>query len=506
MKFILAIDQGTSSSRAIIFDESAKIIASAQRPHRQIYPQPGWVEHDASEIVENQLDVAREAIRIAKSSHGIDVHSIASVGLTNQRETVVLWDRKTGLPVHHAIVWQDRRTQPQCHQLTRDGFAYRIKSATGLVIDPYFSGSKMRWMLDNIPGARERAGRGELAFGTIDSFLIFRLTDGRKHVTDVSNASRTMLFNIHRLDWDDELLQIFDVPRELLPEVVSSCDPNENRFGETRAFGPSIQIGGVAGDQQAALFGQCCFAPGQAKTTYGTGCFMLMNVGERPSSETGRLLSTIAWRVGSEATHYAVEGSVFVGGAVIQWLRDELGIIRSSDEAEAIARSVPDSGGVMFVPAFAGLGAPVWDAEARGLITGITRGTNRAHIVRAALDSIALQVCDVADAMRDASAIRLTEMRVDGGAVVNDLLMQRQADLLGVPVVRPKMIETTALGAAMLAGMSAGCFRDLRQLGQRIAIDRIFEPSISRDQAISERETWRRAVERARSVQHVASS
>lgn len=506
MPFILAIDQGTSSSRAIIFDESARIISSAQRPHRQIYPKPGWVEHDANEIVENQLAVAHEAIHIAKSTHGIDATNIATIGLTNQRETVVLWDRKTGLPIHHAIVWQDRRTQSQCQQLTRDGFAYRIKRATGLVIDPYFSASKLRWMLDAIPNVRERASRGELAFGTIDSFLMYRLTEGRRHITDVSNASRTMLLNIHRLDWDDELLQIFDVPREVLPDVVSSCDPNEHALGETRAFGPAIPIGGMAGDQQAALFGQCCFAPGQAKTTYGTGCFMLMNVGERASSETGRLLSTVAWRVGHQPAIYAVEGSVFVGGAVIQWLRDELGIIRSSDEAESIARSVPDSGGVTLVPAFAGLGAPVWDADARGLITGITRGTNRAHIVRAALDSIALQVCDVAEAMRDASAIGLKEMRVDGGAVVNDLLMQRQADLLGVPVVRPKVIETTALGAAMLAGISSGVFRDVSAIEHRVAIDRVFEPSISRDQAMTEREAWRRAVQRARSDQHAASN
>ncbi len=441
MTVILALDQGTTSSRAIIFDHDGNIRSVAQREFAQIYPQPGWVEHDAREIWRTQLEVSQEAIQQAK----LGPRDIAAIGITNQRETTVVWDRKTGAPIHNAIVWQDRRTAPDCDRIRAQGHAPLIQQKTGLIIDAYFSATKIRWLLDNVPGARARAERGELAFGTIDSWLLWNLTQGRLHITDPSNASRTMLFNLHTGDWDDELLQLFQVPRSLLPEVRSSSELYGNTSAEL--LGSEIPLGGIAGDQQAALFGQSCCSHGMAKNTYGTGCFMLMNVGNKPVQSKNNLLTTVAWRLGKDGPlEYALEGSIFIAGAAVQWLRDGLGIIKRSSDVEALAASVSDSDGVYLVPAFSGLGAPHWDAYARGTIVGLTRGTTAAHIARATLEGIAFQVADVLDAMRQDSGIAIQELRVDGGASANDLLMQFQSDLLQAPVVRPRVIETTALG------------------------------------------------------------
>ena len=488
---ILALDQGTTSSRAIVFDQDGSIRGTGQREFRQIFPQAGWVEHDPEEIWRTQLEVAQAALKDA----GLKAGDIAAIGITNQRETTVLWERRTGKPIHNAIVWQDRRTSGFCDQLKRDGHAELIKRKSGLVIDAYFSGSKLRWLLDHVPGARERARRGELAFGTVDTWLMWNLTGGKLHVTDTSNASRTMLFGLAAGAWDDELLRTLDVPREVLPEVHGSSEV----YGETspELFGGSIRIAGIAGDQQAALFGQNCFERGMAKNTYGTGCFMLMNIGPEPTPSKHELLTTAAWTVQRE-TEYALEGSVFIGGAVVQWLRDGLGIIKSSGDIEALAGSVGDSGDVYLVPAFAGLGAPHWDQYARGTITGLTRGTTSAHLARAALEGIAFQVADVLEVMREDSGINLNELRVDGGAAANNLLMQFQADILGVPVVRPKVTETTALGAAFLAGLAVGYWKskeEIRRLWQR---DRTFEPQLKEAEAAYRRGRWSEALKRSR--------
>ncbi|BEP36321.1 glycerol kinase GlpK [Variovorax sp. V59] len=494
MTYLLALDQGTSSSRSIVFDREGRIVAIAQKELTQIYPRPGWVEHDPMEIWQSQLATARDVLAKAKLQPA-DIHAI---GITNQRETTVLWNRKTGQPVHHAIVWQDRRAEPLCAQLRDQGMAGTIQEKTGLVIDAYFSGTKLRWLLDNVPGARAQAERGELAFGTVDSWLMWQLTGGKVHVTDVSNASRTMLFNVHRNEWDADLLKALDIPAALMPSV----QPSSSHFADTDAalLGRALPIGGVAGDQQSALFGQACFAAGMAKNTYGTGCFLLMHTGsEFQPSHNGLLVTSAAQ---TDATpQYAMEGSVFVGGAVVQWLRDGLKAIKGSAEVQSLAESVPDAGGVMMVPAFTGLGAPYWDADARGTITGLTRGTTVAHIARAALESIAYQSAALLQAMsRDAVAAGGTpvaELRVDGGASVNDLLMQFQADLLGIPVVRPEVIETTALGAAYLAGLSTGVYSDARQLSKLWKVERRFMPTMGRAQAEESMARWERAVRQA---------
>jgi glycerol kinase len=490
MNAVLSLDQGTTSSRAIVFGHSGNAMAVSQQEFRQIFPQPGWVEHDATEIWTTQRDVAAHALKSAQS--GVD--GIVAIGITNQRETTVLWDRKTGAPVHNAIVWQDRRTAPFCEQLKAAGHERLFADKTGLVLDAYFSGTKLRWLLDNVPGARARAARGELAFGTIDTWLIWNLTGGKVHVTDVSNASRTLMFNIHALDWDDQLLSLLDIPREVLPAIASSSGVVGTTDCEELPKG--IPIAGIAGDQQAALFGQACHAPGMAKNTYGTGCFMLMNTGTKPVQSRNRLLTTVAWRL-DHTTHYALEGSVFIGGAAIQWLRDGLGFFGNSRDVEALAASVPDTGSVYLVPAFAGLGAPHWDPDARGTIVGLTRGTTRAHIARAALESIAYQSADLLSAMTADAGIALKELRVDGGATVNNLLMQFQADILGVPVVRPSVTETTALGAAYLAGLGVGFWDDTRQIAALWHQDRIFSPQ--RDESLPKRlSDWHRAVEHAK--------
>ena len=468
MKHILALDQGTTSSRAIIFDYTGAIISTAQQEFKQIFPQPGWVEHDANEIWASQSSVASQAIKKANLT-GSD---IAAIGITNQRETTVVWERSTGKPICNAIVWQDRRTATACDRLKSRGLAKLIRKKTGLVVDAYFSGTKLQWILNNVPGAKASAKAGELAFGTVDSWLVWNLTGGRHHVTDPSNASRTMLFNIHTGDWDDELLRLFGVPRSILPEVRSSSET----YAETHLFGGAIPVAGIAGDQQAALFGQVCTRPGMVKNTYGTGCFMLMHTGAKPIASRSNLLTTVAWRIG-DRTEYALEGSIFIAGAVVQWLRDGLGVISSSAEVESLAAQVPDNGGVYVVPAFAGLGAPHWDQYARGLIAGITRGSTRAHIARAALEGIAYQVRDVLHAMETDAKIRLKELRVDGGACANNLLMQFQADLLGVPVVRPRVSETTALGAAYLAGLAVGFWKDIPEISKQWQTDRRFVPS-----------------------------
>ncbi|WP_082928523.1 glycerol kinase GlpK [Cupriavidus gilardii] len=498
-EYILALDQGTSSSRAILFDHAGNVVRIAQREFRQYYPQPGHVEHDPYEIWQSQLAVAHEVLNGA----GVSARQIRAIGITNQRETAVLWDRRTGEPVGRALVWQDRRTAPMCEALQRDGHGERFRAKTGLVIDAYFSGTKLRWMLDHYDGARERAARGELAFGTVDSWLIWQLTDGARHVTDVSNASRTMLFNIHEFRWDDELLALLDIPRSLLPEVVPSS--GEVARTAARVFGAELPIAGIAGDQQAATFGQACLSPGMAKNTYGTGCFLLMNTGSAPVVSQNRLLTTIGWQLGSHAgdsgkatTQYCLEGGVFMGGATIQWLRDGLQIIQSAPEVEPLARQCDDTGGVVLVPAFAGLGAPHWDAFARGTLIGITRGTGRPQIARAALEAIALQSVDVLDAMQKDAGIALAELRVDGGASRSDLLMQMQADLLGTAVVRPRVTETTALGAAYLAGLASGFWRDQQELASQWQIEQRFEPRLSADARASQLARWHRAVERAR--------
>ena len=492
MKAILALDQGTTSSRAIVFDRGGNITAAAQQEFKQHYPRAGWVEHDAVEIWRTQRDVAIQALTQARLSPG----DVAAIGITNQRETTVLWDRKTGQPVHNAIVWQDRRTAEFCDQLKAKGHVDLVQRKTGLVIDAYFSGSKLRWFLDNVPGARDRAKRGELAFGTIDTWLIYNLTGGALHVTDPSNASRTMLYNIQTNQWDDELLKLLDVPREVLPQVRASSEPLGTTKGDI--LGAPVTIAGIAGDQQAALFGQTCFSRGLAKNTYGTGCFMLMNVGNQAVPSKHRLLTTVAWSGVGSGTEYALEGSVFIGGAVVQWLRDGLGVIKSSADVEKLAATVQDNGGVYLVPAFAGLGAPHWDQYARGTISGITRGTTAAHFARAALEAIAYQVADILDVMQKDSGIQIKELRVDGGAAANNLLMQFQADLLGVPVVRPKVTETTALGAAYLAGLATGYWKGTKDVEQNWQIDRKFEPSMPRNKVDHQRGRWREALSRAR--------
>jgi glycerol kinase len=490
-RHVLALDQGTSSSRSIVFDEAGRVVALAQREFRQHYPQPGWVEHDPEEIWQSQLATAQEAIARA----GLTARDIAAIGITNQRETTVVWNRRTGMPVCNAIVWQDRRGEPLCAQLRERGLEDTVRRSTGLVIDPYFSATKIRWILDHVNGAHLAAAQGELAFGTVDSWLIWKLTGGRVHATDVSNASRTMLYDIRHDVWDHELLAALHVPDSLLPQVLPSSHP----FGETEPelFGAPIAIAGVAGDQQAALFGQACFEPGLAKNTYGTGCFMLMHTGERFERSSNGLVSTTAARCGT-AREYAMEGSVFIGGAVVQWLRDGLQAIRASGEVQALAESVPDAGGVMFVPAFTGLGAPYWNADARGTIVGLTRGSTVAHIARAALESIAFQSAALLLAMaRDAAAQGgrpLSELRVDGGACVNDLLMQFQADLLGIPVVRPQVTETTALGAAYLAGLGVGVWRDRAEIAALWQAERRFLPTLARERAAELMARWERAV------------
>jgi glycerol kinase len=491
MNVILALDQGTTSCRAILFDQVGHIRGMAQKEFKQIYPQAGWVEHEPLEIWSTQLEVARQVLAQVR----MGAKDVAAIGITNQRETTVVWDRRTGQPLHNAIVWQDRRTAGFCDELKRGGREELIARKSGLVIDAYFSGSKLRWLLDNVPGARQRAVRGELAFGTIDTWLLWKLTGGALHATDPSNASRTMLFNLQTGAWDDELLGVLEVPREVLPEVRSSSEI----YGETAPglFEAPIRIAGIAGDQQAALFGQNCFRRGQAKNTYGTGCFMLMNVGQQPMPSRHQLLSTVAWRASGQ-TDYALEGSVFIGGAVVQWLRDGLGLIKSSAEVEGLAASVPDSGGVYLVPAFAGLGAPHWDQYARGTITGLTRGSTAAHLARAALEGIAFQVADVLDVMKEDSRVALSELRVDGGAATNNLLMQFQADILGVPIVRPKIVETTALGAAYLAGLAVGFWKDQAEVQQVWEADRIFEPRQNADEASYRRKRWAEALKRAR--------
>jgi len=488
---LLALDQGTSSSRSIVFDAQGRIVAMAQRELRQIYPQPGWVEHDPKDIWATQLATAKEALAKA----GLRADQIASIGITNQRETTLLWNRLTGEPVYNAIVWQDRRAEPTCAALRERGLEPTFRAKTGLILDAYFSGTKLKWLLDTVPGARAAAQRGELAFGTVDTWLMWQLTGGEVHATDVTNASRTLLLDVHDNTWDDELLALLDVPLELLP----AAHPSSHVFGSTKAelLGASIPIGGVAGDQQSALFGQACFKPGLAKNTYGTGCFMLMQTGEKFQSSTNGLITTSAAQP-TTTPEFALEGSVFIGGAVVQWLRDGLRAIKGSGEVQSLAESVPDSGGVMFVPAFTGLGAPYWQADARGAIVGLTRGSTVAHIARAALESIAFQSAALLAAMsRDAIAAGgapVAELRVDGGACVNDLLMQFQADLLGIPVVRPQVIETTALGAAYLAGLSCGLYRNLDELSAQWRVERTFYPTMSRERASELMTNWARAV------------
>ena len=491
MSYVLALDQGTTSSRAIVFDHAGTIRATAQREFRQIFPRPGWVEHDAGEIWASQAAVAAEALAYL----GIGAGDVAAIGITNQRETTVVWDRATGEPVYHAIVWQDRRTAGYCDQLREEGRAPLFKDKTGLVLDAYFSGTKVRWILENVEGARARAEAGELAFGTIDAWLVWNLTGGARHVTDPSNASRTLLFNIHTGDWDDELLGILGVPRSMLPEVGASSEVYGETVGDL--FASPIPIAGIAGDQQAALFGQVCTQPGMVKNTYGTGCFMLMNTGTEPVASENNLLTTVAWTIG-DTTHYALEGSIFIAGAVVQWLRDGLGLIEASEEVEALARQVDDNGGVYLVPAFVGLGAPHWDQYARGTIVGLTRGSTAAHVARAALESIAYQTADVIHAMEADSGISLSQLRVDGGATANDLLMQFQADVLGVPVVRPIVKETTALGAAYLAGLAVGYWSGIDEIAAQWQIDQTFDPAMDRAAVEALMARWSNALDRAK--------
>jgi len=490
MRYVLALDQGTTSSRAILFDERGAIKSVAQREFRQIFPQPGWVEHDPREILATQRACARQAVR----DSGISLKELMAVGITNQRETTVLWDRQSGEPLHNAIVWQDRRTAARCAELKEIGAESLVRERTGLVIDPYFSGTKLAWLLDEIPGARGRAERGELAFGTIDTWLVWHLTGNRTHVTDPSNASRTLLFNIHMGDWDPELLQLLDVPRALLPDV----HPSAHAFGMLPAgeLGEPLIIGGIAGDQQSALFGQACHKAGMAKNTYGTGCFMLLHTGDKVVQSKNGLVATSAAQ--TKGKEFALEGSVFIGGAVVQWLRDQLEFFTSSPEVEKLAASVLDSGDVYLVPAFTGLGAPYWDPHARGALVGLTRGTSRAHIARAALESIAYQSAEILEAMQADSGEKLTELRVDGGAAANDLLMQFQADLLGVPVVRPRVLETTALGAAYLAGLTVDLWKSRDELAAQWQADKRFEPHLARGEAASRLARWREAVKRSR--------
>lgn len=485
--FILALDQGTTSSRAILFDNAGTIVKTAQKEFTQHYPKPGWVEHNPEEIWQTQLEVAREAA---------DGYNIAAIGITNQRETTIVWDKETGEPIHNAIVWQDRRTSKFCDELHDEGFDKTILEKTGLVTDAYFSGTKIKWILDNIEGARERAENGKLAFGTIDSFLVWKLTGGRLHITDVSNASRTMIYDIHKRWWSTTITNRFDIPISMLPQVVSSSMV----YGETDSeiFGKSVPIAGIAGDQQAATFGQACYEPGLSKQTYGTGAFMLMNTGTEPRKSANNLLTTVAWRIGEEPTQYCLEGSVFVAGAAVQWLRDEMKLISTAAESEGIAMSVDSTDGVYVVPAFVGLGAPYWDQYARGAIVGLTRGAGRAQVVRATLEAIAYQTRDIVDAMQADSGLDLLALRVDGGAVANDFLMQFQADILGVPVQRPAVTETTALGAAYLAGLATGFWQSQEEIAQKWRVERTFEPNMSDDQRESLYAGWQKAVERSK--------
>ncbi len=487
-KFILAVDQGTTSSRAIIFDRKGSIKSVAQKEFRQIYPETGWVEHDPNEILASQTKVIADAI----SGGALNANSIAAIGITNQRETTIVWDRKTGKPIYNAIVWQDRRTSEFCSELKSKGFEPLINSKTGLLIDPYFSGTKIRWILENIEGAREKAENGELAFGTVDSWLIWNFTGGDKHITDISNASRTMLYNINTHQWDDELLNLLNIPKSLLPEVRSSSEI----YCETKKelFGANIPIAGIAGDQQSALFGQMCIEPGMLKNTYGTGGFLMFNTGEKPIFSKNKLLTTIAWEIDGKVS-YALEGSIFIAGAVVQWLRDELKIIKSAAEIEELANSVADNGGVYMVPAFAGLGAPHWDQYARGTIFGLTRGTQRGHIARAALESIAYQTYDVLMAMESDSGIKVKELRVDGGATANNLLMQFQSDVLGIPIVRPKISETTALGVAYLAGLATGYWNGIEDIKNQWAVDKKFEPVTEPGEISRKIYFWNKAVD-----------
>jgi glycerol kinase len=491
MATLLALDQGTSSSRSIVFDGNGSLCGLARQEVTQIYPQPGRVEHNPYDILKSQLETARQALRNA----GITTKELSAIGITNQRETVVLWDRATGEPLHNAIVWQDRRTAPVIKQLKSDGVEPMVTAKTGLLLDPYFSATKIAWLLDHISGARQRAERGELAAGTIDSWLLWNLSGGRTFATDITNASRTLLFNIHTCEWDADLLDLFNIPRALLPDVK----PSSGFFSETNPelFGASVPITGIAGDQQAALFGQLCTEPGMAKNTYGTGCFILMQTGTKAVASSNRLLTTVAWLLEGKPVQYALEGSVFTAGAAIQWFRDGLGLIQSAPEIDTLAASVPDTGGVTVVPAFTGLGAPHWNPEARGIITGITRGTTAAHIARATLEAIACQSADVLRAMEADTGVPLKEIRVDGGAAASDLLMQMQADLLGIPVRRPEVIETTALGAAYLAGLASNVWRNVDELKSRWQIARTFEPSITEDKRKEIESRWAHAVGKA---------
>ncbi len=487
MKYILAFDQGTTSSRAIVFDNAGEIRSVAQKEFKQYFPQPGWVEHDADEIWATQIGVAAEAM----SKAGLSAKDIAAIGITNQRETTMVWNRETSKPVGHAIVWQDRRTAGFCDQLKRDGLQGLIQKKSGLIIDAYFSGSKLRWILDNVPEARKLADQDKLAFGTIDSWLVWKLTGGKQHLTDVTNASRTMLFNIHTGEWDKELLEVFKIPESVLPRVAASSEV----YGSSEHL--DIPIAGIGGDQQAALFGQACHTPGMVKNTYGTGCFMLMYTGTKAMPSHNNLLTTVAWKI-SDKMEYALEGGVFIAGAVVQWLRDGLGIIKHSSDVEKLAATESDNGGVFLVPAFAGLGAPHWDQYARGTITGLTRGSTAGHIARAALEGIAFQVADVLTAMEADSKIKLKELRVDGGAAANNMLMQFQADILGVPVVRPAVQETTALGAAYLAGLAVGYWRNVAEISSQWKVDRRFEPAMNSDVRDKMRSRWTKALERAK--------
>lgn len=488
-EFILAFDQGTTSSRAIIFDRHGLPVATVQREFTQHYPRPGWVEHDPLEIWITQAKVGLESVEKA----GLKADDIAAIGITNQRETTIVWDRKTGKPVYNAIVWQDRRTAELCDKLKNDGHSKMIQQKTGLVVDAYFSATKVKWILDNVKGVRERAEKGELAFGTVDTWIIWNLTKGKVHVTDVSNASRTMLFNIHTLTWDKELLELLNIPASILPEVKSSSEI----YGYTKVlFEKEIPVAGIAGDQQAALFGQMCIEPGMVKNTYGTGCFMMMNIGSKPIESKNKLLTTVGWKIGNEAV-YALEGSIFIAGAVVQWLRDGLGVISRSVDVEKLVANVKDSGGVYFVPAFAGLGAPYWNQHARGTMVGITRGTTSAHIARAALDSIAFQTLEVLKAMESDSGIEIKELRVDGGATINNGLMQFQSDILQTDVVRPVITETTALGAAYLAGLAIEYWNGIDEIKKQWQVDKIFSPKIPAEATLSLIRGWHRAVKAA---------
>ncbi len=486
-KYIIALDQGTTSSRAIIFDKAGKIKATAQKEFQQIFPRPGWVEHDPLEIWSSQLEVINDSLT------GIDKNEVAAIGITNQRETTVVWDKNTGKPVYNAIVWQDRRTANITNRLKKEGMESLFQKKTGLILDPYFSGTKIYWILENIKGLRKKAEQGLLAFGTIDSWLVWKLTNGKHHITDVTNASRTLLFNIHSMEWDEELLKILKIPRKILPEA----HPSSLIYGKTSKdiTGTEITISGIAGDQQAALFGQKCFKPGMIKNTYGTGCFMLMNTGEKPVKSSQKLLTTIAWQINNRV-EYALEGSVFIGGAVVQWLRDKLGIIKSSDEIEKMASKVKDNGGVYFVPAFSGLGAPYWNPNARGIIVGLTRGTSREHLARAALEAIAYQSFDLVKAMEKDSKIKLKQLRVDGGASVNNLLMQFQAELLRVPIIRPKIIETTALGAAYLAGLAVNFWEDQSDISRHWKSEKQFNCKKPESKIKILYQEWLKAVEK----------